>query len=396
MKTTWPALWLAAALAGWLCGCAHLDNRTPATNADASTPAGRAIQSVREQYAPDAHLAIFRVGLQHRGRELVLTGDVERAEAKVDVVRAVEATGVRVTDRINVLPSQQLSNRVWGLACLSVASARELPDHKAEMGTQVLMGEVVRVWKQSTNVNFPWFLIQAPDGYLAWVEGGTIVRCTGEQVDAWNKGPLLIVTALEERILEQPQAEAQPVSDVVLCDRLRKAGEEGDWYRVELPDGRAGYLPRKAAVDFAAWKQARRPTAENIERTARMFIGRPYLWGGYSTKGFDCSGFTEQVFYINGIDLVHSAAAQARLGVPVPLDEDLSQLRKGDLLFFGRRARGSRPERITHVGIYLGNKLFIQSSERVRVSSLDADSPAREEYRIHSLIAARRVLRPER
>ena len=220
---------------------------------------------------------------------------------------------------------------------------------------------------------------------MAWVEGGTIVRCTGEQVDAWNKGPLLIVTALEERILEQPQADAQPVSDVVLCDRLRKAGEKGDWYRVELPDGRAGYLPRKAAVDFETWKQARHPTAENIERTARMFIGRPYLWGGYSTKGFDCSGFTEQVFYINGIDLVHSAAAQARLGVPVPLDEDLSRLRKGDLLFFGRRARGSRPERITHVGIYLGNKLFIQSSERVRVSSLDADSPAREEYRIHSL-----------
>ena len=100
------------------------------------------------------------------------------------------------------------------------------------------------------------------------------------------------------------------------------------------------------------------------------------------------------MFYINGVDLVHSAAAQARLGVPVPLDKDLSQLKKGDLLFFGRRARGGRPERITHVGIYLGDKLFIQSSQRVRVSSLDPNSPTREEYRIHSLLAARRVLNP--
>jgi hypothetical protein len=394
MKRIWLAVLPALVLGEILGGCAHLDITAPKKDADKSSPAGRAVQSVKERYAPDSHLAIFNVGLQHRGHELVLTGDVDRAEAKVDVIRAVERTGARVTDRINVLPTQQLSNRVWGIACLSVASGRELPDHKAEMGTQVLMGEVVRVWKQSTNVNFPWFLAQAPDGYVSWVEGGTIIRCDREQVDAWNREPLLVVTAFEERILEQPKADAQPVSDVVMCDRLKKTGEEGDWYRVELPDGRAGYLAKKAAEDFNTWKQARQPTAENIERTARSFVGRPYLWGGYSTKGFDCSGFTEQVFYINGIDLVHSAAAQARLGVAVPFDVDLSQLRKGDLLFFGRRARGGRPERITHVGIYLGNKMFIQSSQRVRVSSLDPNSPTREEYRIHSLLAARRVLNP--
>ena len=78
----------------------------------------------------------------------------------------------------------------------------------------------------------------------------------------------------------------------------------------------------------------------------------------------------------------------------MPLDADLSQLRKGDLLFFGRRARRGQPERVTHVGIYLGEKLFIQSSQRVRISSLDPQSPLREEYRIRSLLAARRVLNP--
>jgi gamma-D-glutamyl-L-lysine dipeptidyl-peptidase len=394
MKRLWLALLPALALAGTPCGCAHLDPANPKRETDKLSPAGRAIQSVKEKYAPDSHLAIFNVGLQRRGHELVLTGEVDRAEARLEVVRAVAATGARVADRINVLPSEQLSNKLWGISCLSVANGRELPDHKAEMGTQVLMGETVRVWKQSTNVNFPWLLVQAPDGYLSWVEGGTLVRCTREQVDAWDRGPLLVVTAFEDCIREQPQPDAQPVSDVVMCDRVKKVGEEGDWYHVELPDGRAGYLPRKAATDYHAWKQARIPTPENIERTARRFVGRPYLWGGYSSKGFDCSGFTEQVFYINGIDLVHSAAAQARLGVPVPVDDELSQLKKGDLLFFGRSSRGGRPQRITHVGIYLGNKLFIQSSQRVRVSSLDPDSPTREEYRIHSLLAARRLLNP--
>ena len=153
-------------------------------------------------------------------------------------------------------------------------------------------------------------------------------------------------------------------------------GEEGDWFKVELPDQRAGCLPRKAATNYDARKAARQPTAENIERTARSFIGRPYLWGGNSPKGFDCSGFTKTVFFLNGIDLMRDSSQQARQGVEVPLDGDLSQLKKGDLLFFGRRPRRGGPERVVHLGIYLGDKLFIHSSEWVHISSLDPSSPS--------------------
>ena len=171
-------------------------------------------------------------------------------------------------------------------------------------------------------------------------EEGTFVRCTREQVEAWNRGPLLVVTACEECIRERPEADAQPVSDVVLCDLVRKTGEEGDWYKVELPDERAGFLPKKAAADYAAWKQARQPTAENIERTARKFIGRPYLWGGNSPKGFDCSGFTKTVFFLNGIDLMRDASQQAEQGVAVPLDRISASSRRATCCFSGR-ARGA-------------------------------------------------------
>jgi gamma-D-glutamyl-L-lysine dipeptidyl-peptidase len=394
MNSNQPAVFSAVALAGILSACTHFDRADPQPGGDLSSPSGRAIRSVKEKYAPDSHLGIFNVGLLRQGHELILTGEVDRAEARLEVVQAVERTGARVADYIKVLPAEQLGNEVWGISCLSVASARELPEHKAEMGTQLLMGEVVRVWKRSTNAIFPWYLVQAPDGYLAWLEGGSFVRCTREQADAWTRGPLLIVTAFEERILEQPQADAQPVSDVVMCDRVRQTGLEGDWYRVELPDGRAGYLPKRAAEDFNIWKQARQATGESIERVARSVLGRPYLWGGNSTKGFDCSGLTQQVFYRNGIDLMRNASAQARQGVAVPLDDDLSQLKQGDLLFFGRRARRGGAARVTHVGIYLGAKLFIQSSQRVRISSLDPQSPIRDEYRIRSLLGARRFLSP--
>jgi gamma-D-glutamyl-L-lysine dipeptidyl-peptidase len=392
MKRIRFALLPALMFAGMVCGCSSLNDGASKPEAPELNPAERAIQSVKEKYAPDDRTAIFTVGLQHRGRELVLTGDVVQAQARIDVVQAVENAGVKAVNRIQVLPAEQLGAEVWGIASLSVANGREQPGHKAEMGTQVLMGEVMRVWKRSTNAIFPWYLVQAPDGYVAWMEGGAFVHCTREQVDAWNRAPLLIVTAFEDRILEQPRADAQPVSDVVMCDRVKRIGEEGDWYKVELPDGRTGYLPRKAAADFNTWKQSRRPTADNIERTARSFMGRPYFWGGYSTKGYDCSGFAEQVFFINGIDLIHSAASQARQGQPVPLDGDLGHLKKGDLLFFGHRARRGKPERVTHVAIYLGDKLFIQSSLRVRINSLDPASPLHDDYRIDSLLSARRVL----
>ena len=393
MKQSLYVLLTATTLACAVAGCSHLGG-SPAAEPPPAAAAQRALQAVKAKYVPDSHLDIWTLGLRQSGRQLVLTGDVKRAEAKAEALSALRGAGFKVTDRATVVPTAELGDKLWGISCLSVASGRELPEHKAEMGTQILMGHVVQVWKRATNFWLEWFLAQSADGYPAWLEGGTFVRCTRAEAEAWQASPLLMVTAFEDRILEQPQADAEPVSDVVLADLVKKTSEQGDWFRVELPDGRAGFLPKASAEDYRAWQAKRQPTAENIERTARQFLGRPYLWGANSPKGMDCSGFTKTVFFLNGVDLLRNASHQARQGAPVPLDADLSQLRKGDLLFFGTRARGERPERIRHVGIYLGDKLFIHSSERVRISSLDPASPIRDENRIRTLLYARRVLKP--
>jgi gamma-D-glutamyl-L-lysine dipeptidyl-peptidase len=385
-------VWLAAALAALPCGCSHLGDGGGGLAPDQRLAVARAIQNVKQRHAPYSQLAIFELGVERWGRELVLTGEVDRVEARIDCVQAVQNTGARVVDRIQVLPDERLGDQVWGIGALSVVSGRLQPEHKAEMGTQVLMGEVVRVWKRSTNAVYGWYLAQSADGYLSWLQKGTFIRCTREQAETWQSGPLLIVTVSEERVLEEPRPDAQPVSDVVMCDLVRKTGEAGDWYKVELPDQRTGFLPKPAAEDYGVWQQARHATPETIERAARMFLGRPYLWGGNSPKGCDCSGLTKLVFFLNGIDLQRDSSRQADQGVPVALDGDLSQLKKGDLLFFGRPARRGRPERVVHVGIYLGDRLFIHSSERVRISSLDPQSPLRDENRIRTLLRARRLI----
>jgi hypothetical protein len=201
VKPDWQCVLLAAALAAVSCGCSHLAGEGGGLAPDEQVAVTRAIAEVKQKYAPHAQLAIFDVGVEGWGRELALTGEVDRAEARIDCVQAVQRAGARVSDRIKVLPEERLEDQVWGIGDLSVVSGRLQPGQKAEMGTQVLMGEPVRVWKRSTNAVYAWYLAQSADGYLSWLQKGTFVRCTHAEVEAWLKGPLLIVTAFEERIL---------------------------------------------------------------------------------------------------------------------------------------------------------------------------------------------------
>lgn len=351
--------------------------------------AASALEAVREACAPDPRLAVFNVGIQIQDKSLVVTGEVDRVEARQKALTALARAGLHPLDHIKVLPDEDLGDRTWGLVTLSVGSGRSQPEHKAEMVTQFLLGSHVRVLKRFRI----WYYVQGADGYLAWVEKGSLVRCNQAEAETWENSRLLMVTNLEDTILAQPKAGAEPVSDVVICDLVQRVGEvRGHWFRVRLPDGREGYLPRNSAEDFEAWKHARHATPDDLERTARRFLGRPYLWGGVSPKGLDCSGFTRLVFFLNGIELNRDASQQVRQGREAPLDDNFARLRKGDLLFFGRDPAWGGPQRIYHVGMYLGDKLFIQSSELVRISSLDPASPLRDDLRIRTLLCARRIL----
>jgi len=333
-------------------------------------------------------MGIFHLSLETNADVIVLSGEVDQPEAKAAALETIQGLPAKIADHVTVLPDQRFGEKIWGVATLSVASGREEPDHKAELGTQILMGRVVRVWKGTRH----WFYVQSPDGYLSWIESGSFVPCTRKQADAWTNAPLLIVTAFEERVLEKPRVDAESVSDVVMGDLVKRTGERKGWLSVELPDGRAGFLPKKAVQNYKSWTQARHPTAENIEKTARMFLGRPYLWGGNSPKGLDCSGFCKLTFMMNGIELSRNAGEQVRQGSEVPLDPEFSKLKKGDLLFFGWARSQEGPEWVTHVAIYLGNKSFIQSAERVKISSLDPTAPNYDEHHSRSLLYARRIL----
>ena len=103
-------------------------------------------------------------------------------------------------------------------------------------------------------------------------------------------------------------------------------------------------------------------------KTAQDFIGVRYLWGGASSdKGFDCSGLTMTVYQLNGLNLPRQSIKQFEVGSPV----SSSELQKGDLVFFALKGRN----RVSHVGVYIGDGQFIHASSRgkkIRIDSLSA------------------------
>src|SRR5690606_24908815 len=189
-----------------------------------------------------------------------------------------------------------------------------------------------------------------------------------------------------------PQMSGPIVSDLVAGDILRKTGVQGKFTSLLLPDGREAYVPTDETQSLESLSGKGVPDWEAIRNTAFQFMGRPYLWGGTSGKGVDCSGFTKMVYYLNGLELPRDASQQIRSGVDVPLDDELSSLEHGDLSFIGYKPDGSTTNRITHVGIHLGNGRMIHSSQRVQVESLQPDDPDFSRNRRETLVAAKRMI----
>jgi len=362
---------------------------TPAAAQD--DPCKAVLAPVRARYAPDRRVAVFDVTCVRQGGVVVVRGDVDQASARRDVMTTMEAAKLGiVVDSMRVLPDPALAETPFGIVKVSVGNVRSNPAHSAELATQVMMGMIVKVLKQQGG----WYYIQGPDQYLGWLEGAAMHLTRQAGAEAWQNAPKVIMTEYFGVVRAEPTNASLPVSDAVPGVLFKSNGGRGKWISVETPDGRKGYVERSLVADYAKWRATRSLTAETVEQTAKRFIGVPYLWGGTSPKGMDCSGFTKTVFRLNGMELNRDANQQAQMGVEVPADSGMRKFSKGDLLFFGSRATAERPERITHVAIYLQDRQFIHTpgGSGVRIDSFDPAAPNFNDGLLKSFVRARRVI----
>ncbi|MBQ8917446.1 MAG: C40 family peptidase, partial [Oscillospiraceae bacterium] len=128
-------------------------------------------------------------------------------------------------------------------------------------------------------------------------------------------------------------------------------GEAGGWYKIE-----SGYISAEYVVLVDAETAASAGLGQEIADYALQFVGYPYVYGGSSPKGFDCSGFTKYIYSQFGYSINRTASNQMDHGVSV----SMSELEPGDLVFFKKSGTGSK--RASHVGIYIGGNQFVHAS----------------------------------
>ena len=345
------------------------------------------IDKIGARWIPDHRVGICRIKLRSGDKGVkILTGETTNPNAKNEVIKTLDSKGIILIDSILLLPDTIRNPKYSGLVTLSVINLRREPDHASEMLSQAKLGTPVIVLKRNNS----WILIQTPDNYISWTEESSVTLLRRKEMIRWQKATRIIYLENTGWLYESPSSKSDVVGDLVGGSILEKVGEFKDYIKVVMPDGRTGFIEKSKVMDFNDWKRTVSCTEENICKVAKTFLGLPYLWGGSSAKGVDCSGFVQSVYYMNGLILQRDASLQALHGSAVDITNGYSMLKKGDLLFFGSRKNGI--SHVTHVAIYFGNSEYINSSGRVLINSLDSTQTNYVRYRLSSLLSARRII----
>ena len=247
---------------------------------------------------------------------------------------------------------------------VSWTPVRRDPRHASEMVNQVLLGEALNLLDfTGGSVRPEWAAIRAPDGYEGFVTRGSLHECTESEAADWNSraDATSLGTGLE--LIDDGDdgngGDGNGSSDAPhhapWGSRLTPL-EDG---ALELPGGRRADPVDPQQMVSGADRVIRFPrNPATLVRTASEWLGTPYLWGGRTELGTDCSGFVQSVLAVHGFKIARDSRDQFEAGSRVAAAESLREEVVGDLWFFAWDG-GS----VSHVGICIGDGRLIHASE---------------------------------
>jgi len=236
-----------------------------------------------------------------------------------------------------------------------VANMYSAPTEDADVVSQAICGVSLIVEEDKGD----WVKVRTPDDYPGWMPLASLRRYKpGERNYAASGSIVQVVSIFANVYREDSVTKHQPVMVLPFEARLEAvpgpAKTEDRWMQVCLPDERTVWIQRGDIQP-----DPKPLTVDRAIELSKRFLGLTYLWGGTSTFGYDCSGFTQMLVRRRGIVMPRDADLQAAWQGVVPVLPD--ELQPGDLLFFG----GS-PQHITHTGMYIGNGEFINATTHDR------------------------------
>ena len=304
----------------------------------------------------------LRTKLEKKGSYYVLTGSTNLPELRNTVEYILRYFGIQqIRNQIELLPSQRLGEQPYGIISIPMSLCWGSPKENASVQTQLLMGEHLVLLDVSTDTSY--YLAHGGDGYIGWIRKDAITLMNQEQFMSWETSHQAIFTKdyLLQDLRFYPGSSLPIVSYTDTSVTLR------------LP---RGFRATNQAPEVTIPREyLRLPAATSSGRLAALtavdYLTTPYVFGGKSKLGIDCSGLTQVAYASVGLTIPRDARQQIIMGQLVATPWHLNNLQPGDLLFFVDDLG-----RVIHAGVSLGGMKFIHASPpEVQVNSFDPLDP---------------------